>query len=102
MKWEEMSEESVMKISRQGLIVWFHHMRDLKQIRRYGNLIYASRKLKYAVLYVNQSDIEEIERKLANLPFVSRLERSYRPFLRTNFENAKPDKAKQYDYKMGI
>lgn len=91
-----------MRIKRQGLIVWFQQMKNLKQIKRYGNLIYASKKLKYAVIYVNQSELEQIEAKLIRLPFISKVEKSYRPYLRTDYENAKPDKAKQYDYKMGI
>lgn len=91
-----------MRTKRQGLIVWFQHMNNIKKIKRFGNLIYVSKKLKYAVIYVNQSEIEEIEEKLLKYRFVSKVERSYKPFLTTEFENAKPDEAKQYDYKMGI
>lgn len=91
-----------MRINRQGLIVWFQQMKNLKQIKRFGNLIYASKKMKYAIIYVNESELEHIEAKLIRLPFISKVERSYRPYLRTDYENAKPDKAKQYDYKMGI
>lgn len=91
-----------MITKRQGLIVWFQHMKNLKQIKRYGHLIYSSRKLKYAVIYVDQEELETIETKLLKLSFVSKIDRSYKPFIRTNYENAKPDKAKQYDYKMGI
>ncbi|MGP4106871.1 YlbG family protein [Virgibacillus sp. L01] len=91
-----------MITKRQGLIVWFQHMKNLKQIKRYGHLIYSSRKLKYAVIYVDQEELETIETKLLKLSFVSKVDRSYKPFIRTNYENAKPDKAKQYDYKMGI
>ncbi|WP_068672495.1 YlbG family protein [Oceanobacillus sp. Castelsardo] len=91
-----------MRINRQGLIVWFQHMKNLKQIKRHGNLIYASKRLKYAVIYVDQTDVAYVETKLTKLPFISKVERSYKPFVRTDYENAKPDKAKQYDYKMGI
>lgn len=87
---------------RQGLIVWFQHMKNLKHIKRYGNLIHASKKRKYAVLYVNQEDIETIEKKLLRHSFVSKVDRSYKPFVRTDYENAKPDEAKKFDYKMGI
>lgn len=87
---------------RQGLIIWFQHRKNLKQIRKHGHIIYVSRKMKYTVMYVNQTDIESIETTLLKMPFVSKVERSYRPFLNTNFENAKPDKAKMYDYKMGL
>ncbi|SDQ63482.1 Uncharacterized protein YlbG, UPF0298 family [Virgibacillus subterraneus] len=91
-----------MITKRQGLIVWFQHMKNIKQIKRYGHLIYSSRKLKYAVIYVDQSELETIETKLLKLSFVSKIDRSYKPFVQTDYENAKPDKAKQYDYKMGI
>ncbi|HLR62230.1 MAG TPA: DUF2129 domain-containing protein [Lentibacillus sp.] len=91
-----------MRTKRQGLIVWFQHMKNIKHIKRYGHLIYSSKKLKYAVIYVDQEALDNVESKLLKLPFVSKVDRSYKPFVRTNFENAKPDKAKQYDYKMGI
>ncbi|WP_067728266.1 YlbG family protein [Oceanobacillus damuensis] len=91
-----------MKTDRQGIVVWFQHMKNLKQLKRYGNLIYSSRRLRYAVIYVNREEIEEVEMKIMKHSFVSKIERSYKPFVRTDYENAKPDKAKQYDYKMGI
>ncbi|MGM8364243.1 YlbG family protein [Virgibacillus sp. W0181] len=91
-----------MRVKRQGMIVWFQHRKNIKQIRRHGHLIYVSKKMKYALIYVNQDQLEVIENNLLKLPFVSKVDRSYKPFVETNFENAIPDKAKQYDYKMGI
>ncbi|APC48739.1 YlbG family protein [Virgibacillus halodenitrificans] len=91
-----------MNVDRQSLIVWFQHLKNIKQIKRYGHLIYVSKRMKYAVIYVNQDEIEKTEQKLLKLAFVSKVDRSYKPFIETNYENAKPDKAKQYDYKMGI
>ncbi|MBP2077877.1 YlbG family protein [Oceanobacillus polygoni] len=91
-----------MRTNRQGIVVWFQHMKNIKQLKRYGNLIFASKRLKYAVIYVNQDELEKVEAKILKHSFVSKLERSYKPFVRTDYENAKPDKAKQYDYKMGI
>ncbi|MDY0405985.1 DUF2129 domain-containing protein [Virgibacillus sp. 179-BFC.A HS] len=87
---------------RIGMIVWFHHMKNLKQLKKMGNFIYASKRMKYAVIYVDKADMKEIEKKVLRFPFVSNVEWSQKPFLNTEFENAKPDKAKQYDYKMGI
>mgnify|MGYP000937373209 CR=1 FL=1 len=88
-----------MRVSRQGLVVWYKNNKNIRQIRRYGHLIYTSRRMKFALLYVNQDEIEEIEAKLNKLPFVRRTERSYRPYVATSFENAKLDEAKLYDYK---
>jgi uncharacterized protein YlbG (UPF0298 family) len=89
-----------MRVKRQGLIVWFQHRKNIKQIKRHGHLLYISRKLKYAVIYVNASDIERTEEKLLKLPFISNVERSYKPFVQTDFQNTVPDQAKQFDYKI--
>ncbi|MDY0396281.1 YlbG family protein [Virgibacillus halophilus] len=91
-----------MRKDRLGMIVWFHHMKNLKQLKKYGNLIYASKRMKYAVIYVDREDKAEIENKVLRYSFVSNVEWSHKPFVNTTYENAKPDKAKQYDYKMGI
>lgn len=88
-----------MRIKRQGLIVWYQHRKHIRHIKRYGNLIYISKKMRFAVLYVNQEDVEKIENELLKLPFISKVDRSHKPFIDTNFENAKPDQAKLYDYK---
>lgn len=91
-----------MRTERQGIIVWFQNRRNIKQIKRFGHLIYVSKKLKYAVLYVNQTDIENIEKKLNKLSFVIKMTRSQAPFIRTTFETVEKDSEKKYDYHMGI
>lgn len=91
-----------MQKKRQSIIVWFQHRKNIKHIKKHGNLIYVSSKLRYAVLYVDQEDIDSISEKVDKLPFVKKVDVSQRPFLNTDYENAKPDKAKIYDYKMGI
>ncbi|MFJ6414044.1 hypothetical protein CHI12_10955 [Terribacillus saccharophilus] len=91
-----------MLTKRQGIVVWFQHMKNIKQLKRHGHLVFVSKKLKYAMIYVNLEEAEEREAVLNKLPFVSKTALSYRPFIRTDFENAKQDKAKEYDYKIGI
>lgn len=91
-----------MRVKRQGLIVWFQHKRNIKQIKRFGHLIYVSKKMRYAVIYVDQDAVEEIEQSMSKLSYIIKVDRSYKPFIKTNYENAMPDKAKIYDYKMGI
>ncbi|OZS79438.1 hypothetical protein CF394_01845 [Tetzosporium hominis] len=89
-------------IPRQGLIVFVNHLKHAKTLRKYGHVYYISRKLKYAVIYVNQEDVEAVTAKLLKLPFVKKLMESERPFIKTEYENSKPDKAKEYDYKIGL
>ncbi|UOQ93062.1 DUF2129 domain-containing protein [Halobacillus shinanisalinarum] len=91
-----------MRVKRQGIIVYFQHMKNIRQIKKHGHLIHASKKQKYALLYVDQEDTEFKMEKLERMPFVSRVILSHKSDIRTDYENAKPDKAKQYDYKMGI
>ena len=47
-------------------------------------------------------DVEALAEKLKSYSFVKRVDFSYKPFLKVEYENSKPDKAKEYDYKMGI
>ncbi len=88
--------------SRQGIIVWLYSLKQAKMLRKFGNVHFVSKKLKYVVLYCNQEDTEELTAKLQSYSFVKKVEPSYKPFLSLEFENSKPDKAKEYDYKMGI
>lgn len=87
---------------RQGLIVYVHHLKQAKSLRKFGHVHFISRKLKYAVLYMDQEVIESTKAKLLKLPYVKQVLESQRPFLKTEYENAKPDKAKEYDYKIGL
>jgi len=87
---------------RQGIIVWLFSLKQAKMLRRYGNVHYISKRLKYVVLYTNQSEVESLMEKISAHSFVKKVEPSYKPFLKLEFENSKPDKAKEYDYKMGI
>lgn len=91
-----------MQTKRQSIIVWFQHRKNIKHIKKHGNIIYVSTKLRYAILYVDQAEIDVIAERLLKLPFISKTDKSQRPFISTDYENAKPDKAKMYDYKMGI
>ncbi|KYG89394.1 YlbG family protein [Metasolibacillus sp. FSL H7-0170] len=87
---------------RQGLIVYVNQLKHAKSLRKYGHVHYISRRLKYVVMYCQREDIELVKNKLQRLPFVKDVVESFRPFLKTEFENAKPDKAKEYDYKSGL
>ncbi|WP_445488452.1 YlbG family protein [Niallia sp. 03133] len=87
---------------RQGIIVWMYSLKQTKMLRRFGNVHYISKRLKYVVLYTNQVEVEQIMEKISSYSFVKKVDPSYKPFLKLEFENSKPDKAKEYDYKMGI
>ena len=89
-------------LTRQGLIIWLFSLKNAKALRRFGNVHYVSKRMKYVVLYCDQDEVEELVKKLSSFPFVKKVEPSYKPFLKTEFENSRPDKAKEYDYRIGL
>lgn len=91
-----------MITKRQGLIVWFKQMKNIKQLKRHGHLISVSRKMRYAVIYVDQDQAKDKAIKLERLPFVKKVELSLKPFISQEYDNSIKDEAKEYDYKMGI
>ncbi|OXS78452.1 YlbG family protein [Domibacillus enclensis] len=91
-----------MLTERQALIVWLHSLKPAKSLRKYGNIHYVSKKMKYAVLYCNHSEAEELAQKIGNFSFVKKVDFSEKPFLKVDYENSRPDKAKEYDYKIGV
>ncbi|GAE91761.1 hypothetical cytosolic protein [Gracilibacillus boraciitolerans JCM 21714] len=91
-----------MIVKRQGLIVWFNQMKHVKHIKKFGHMIHVSKKLKYAIIYVDQNQFDDTYQSLLKLPFITKVEPSYKPFIKTEFESKIVDKAKEYDYKMGI
>lgn len=86
---------------RQGLIVWLYSLKHVKNLRKFGNIHYVSKKMKYIVLYCEMDRMEQLMEKISSFSFVKRVEPSYKPFLKLEFES-KVDKAKEYDYKMGL
>ncbi|MCP8970267.1 YlbG family protein [Ectobacillus ponti] len=85
---------------RQGIIVYLHSLKHAKLLRKHGNIHYISKRFKYVVLYCDMEQADALAEKLKKFPFVKRVEKSYRPFLKTEYENSKPDRAKEYDYKV--
>lgn len=69
-------EENVVFNERQGLIVWVKSLRNIKNLRKYGNMHYVSRKMKYAVIYCDKSEAETTTEKLLELGFVKSVEPS--------------------------
>lgn len=89
-------------IERQGLIVYVQQLKHAKSLRKYGHVHYISRKQRYVVIYCNREELDTLMNKVQRLPFVKNVVPSFRPLLKTEYENAKPDKAKEYDYKSGL
>lgn len=70
---------------RRGLAVWVYTLKQVKALRHYGTIHYASRKMKYVVLYVDANSLSETIEKLKKLRFVKRVSVSPRFDLATSY-----------------
>ncbi|GAJ25350.1 cytosolic protein [Liquorilactobacillus sucicola DSM 21376 = JCM 15457] len=70
---------------RQSIIVYLYHLKNSKQLRRYGTIHYVSRRMKYVVLYIDRSAMSETLKKLKEIRFVKRVALSPRSNIKINF-----------------
>ncbi|RPF56105.1 YlbG family protein [Aquisalibacillus elongatus] len=89
----------MMLTKRQGIIVWIKHHKYAKRLRKYGHLIYVSRKQKYLLLYVDQDHADDIVDQIKQLNFVRDVEISYKPFVDTTFQTKHHFKEKDVESK---
>ncbi len=61
---------------RQSLIVYLKSVNNQYKLRRYGDIVYFSKKCAYCILYVNQKDADEIREELNALDFVDQVKKS--------------------------
>lgn len=90
-------KEMKMIDERIGLSVWLNSLKHIRQIRRFGHIIYVSKKMKYVILYCSKADVEKTIEKLNSFPFVKMVQPSYRPYLKTEYEKVHTDKEKEYE-----
>lgn len=84
---------------RLGVAVWVKNIRVAKNLRKFGTIHYISKRLNYVSMYVDAKEIDEAIRTMEKLHFVTRVERSHRHEIPVVYNNARPDKAKEYDYR---
>ncbi|HFI0463690.1 TPA: YlbG family protein [Streptococcus suis] len=80
------------RVKRHGLIVWLYTLKQLKHIRKFGHVQFISKRLRYVVLYVNESDKDETIAKLNKLHFVQKVEESYRDQIDMTWKDAIPNR----------
>ncbi|RRK11608.1 DUF2129 domain-containing protein [Lactiplantibacillus garii] len=70
---------------RRALIIYMHSMKQVRQLKRFGIIQYQSRKQRYVVLYLDESQVSAATAKINKLNFVRKVEPSYRPDVAMNF-----------------
>ncbi len=53
-----------------GLIVYLHSLKYIRNLRSFGRLYYVSKRMRYAIIYVQQEDEASTVKKLSNLNYV--------------------------------
>ncbi len=71
---------------RVGLIIWLYTPKYVNKLKQYGILHYVSRKLKYAVLYIDSNQVENVQNNLQKLHFVRSIEVSHYNDLTYNYD----------------
>jgi len=59
--------------SRTNLVVYVSSLRQVRQLKRYGHLEYVSKRMRYAIIYVNEDEAKETIGRLKQLRFVKRI-----------------------------
>lgn len=61
---------------RSGLIVYLFNASDQYKLRKYGDIVYFSKKMKYCVIYVDQKEAKKVYEEIGHLSFVDHVEYS--------------------------
>lgn len=69
---------------RRGLIVYVRTLRQVRQLRKYGNVEYVSRKMRYVLIYMDADKFEKNKQQIEELTFVVKTEISKRQSLNPN------------------
>lgn len=73
---------------RQGVIVYLYRLRNSRQLRKFGQIQYISKKMKYVVIYMNQEKVEQNIERMKKLKFVKYVEPSVCPFLKVDYSDS--------------
>lgn len=76
---------------RQALVVWLYTLKPIKQLKKFGNIHYVSKRLKYIYLYVSKNEVESVTERLSHFHFVRKVEPSLRQEIRMDFTHILPE-----------
>ena len=71
---------------RIGIYIYFKQNKFIRQLKRYGHLIYVNKDKKYLLLYINESDVSQTMKELNKLKYVSDVIVSQYPNIKREYE----------------
>jgi uncharacterized protein YlbG (UPF0298 family) len=63
-------------LKRKSLIIYFRNPKALKQLEKFGEIMYFTKKKKYAIMYVNEEELQEKVKEIQALKLVRKVEES--------------------------
>ena len=75
-------------VDRQALIVNLYSTKNTRKLQHFGHVHYVSRRLKYAIVYVNSATIEAAKTQISHLDFVKSVSISPKKEINFNFEES--------------
>lgn len=85
-----------MFAERTGYIIWVSDIKAARNLEKYGNVHYISRRMHYVVIYMNADRAEDTVKNIRRLSYVRKVERSFRNEIRTEYNDEK-EKMKEYE-----
>ncbi|WP_152382065.1 YlbG family protein [Paenibacillus brasilensis] len=85
-----------MFAERTGYIIWVSDIKAARNLEKYGNVHYISRRMHYVVIYMNADRAEDTVKNIRRLSYVRKIERSFRNEIRTEYNDDK-EKMKEYE-----
>lgn len=73
-------------IDRVPLIVQLYSIRNTRQLQNFGQVHYVSRRMKYALVYVNSATVDQAMEQINHLDFVKTVTLSPKKEISLNFE----------------
>ncbi|WP_068499195.1 YlbG family protein [Paenibacillus kribbensis] len=85
-----------MFAERTGYIIWVSDIKAARNLEKYGNVHYISRRMHYVVIYMNADRAEDTVKNIRRLSYVRKVERSFRNEIRTEYNDDK-ENMKEYE-----
>lgn len=66
---------------RIGMVVWVYSLKQIRALRHFGTVMYVSKRMKYAYLYLDADQADAVKAEVEKLRFVKSVVLSKRPEL---------------------
>lgn len=87
---------SRMLTKRIGLYIYFKQNKFIRQLRRYGHIVYVNTKQKYLLMYINESDLESTLEHLSKLKYVTCVLKSEYRNIKTEYKKEEEEQGSSF------